>query len=357
MGKKLFSLGVVALFAYLCSPLFSPIILGAMVATLFIPWVRILEKRKVPRLLASGIVTGMVTLFFLLPSTVVLVMGSREAFYELQRNRVFETASGASLPSDTSWAHVALETPRMQGLLEKVTFFVPVHLDELSHTAEDWLKAAAGKLGEALGNFVAILPGMMVSSAVLVVSIYFFLLDGRKLVLFFQRNRVFTPTQSDRIIKTLKGACRSVMQASLISGAMQGVLEGVVCGALGVTHAGMIGVLAFFTSFIPVIGALPVTLGVAFHQFIFGHSALAVILLVTAFALSLLDNLIRPLFMRGSANLHPLVAFAAAFGGLQTLGFTGIFLGPIIAALAVVLLEILIQGNDASSEESRSSAP
>jgi predicted PurR-regulated permease PerM len=46
--------------------------------------------------------------------------------------------------------------------------------------------------------------------------------------------------------------------------------------------------------------------------------------------------------LRGSTNLHPLVAFVAAFGGLQTFGFPGVFLGPIIAGLFITTVKVLL---------------
>jgi predicted PurR-regulated permease PerM len=47
--------------------------------------------------------------------------------------------------------------------------------------------------------------------------------------------------------------------------------------------------------------------------------------------------------LRGTVHLHPLVAFIAAFGGIQTLGFLGVFLGPILAAVFVAALDLYFE--------------
>jgi predicted PurR-regulated permease PerM len=66
-------------------------------------------------------------------------------------------------------------------------------------------------------------------------------------------------------------------------------------------------------------------------------------MLVMAIVIAAVDNFVRPLVLRGgSANLHPLLAFVAAFGGLQTFGFIGVFLGPIVAGLFVATVQILL---------------
>jgi predicted PurR-regulated permease PerM len=63
---------------------------------------------------------------------------------------------------------------------------------------------------------------------------------------------------------------------------------------------------------------------------------------VVALMVAMTDNFVRPLFLRGATNLHPLVAFVAAFGALQSFGFVGVFLGPIIAGLFVTTVNVLL---------------
>jgi predicted PurR-regulated permease PerM len=45
------------------------------------------------------------------------------------------------------------------------------------------------------------------------------------------------------------------------------------------------------------------------------------------------DNLVRPLFMRGRMRLHPLVVFLALIGGVTAFGVVGLLIGPLAAAL------------------------
>jgi predicted PurR-regulated permease PerM len=44
--------------------------------------------------------------------------------------------------------------------------------------------------------------------------------------------------------------------------------------------------------------------------------------------------------MKGGGELHPLVGFMAAIGGLQLFGFYGIFVGPLLAGLCFYLIEL-----------------
>ncbi|MCC6278851.1 MAG: AI-2E family transporter [Oligoflexia bacterium] len=56
--------------------------------------------------------------------------------------------------------------------------------------------------------------------------------------------------------------------------------------------------------------------------------------------ISFSDNLIRPLVIKGRDNMHPFLALIAIFGGVKLFGFFGVFVGPIVAAMLVALLEL-----------------
>jgi predicted PurR-regulated permease PerM len=199
---------------------------------------------------------------------------------------------------------------------------------------------------DILGGAASSIPGAAMALGVLVVSIYFLLIDGRDLIAFLRKNSFFTQRQTDQLFRRLESICRSVMLASLVAGISQAVFQTLVAALLGLGNLSLIGVGVFMSSFIPVIGAAPVTYGLALQQFFTGHKPAGIILLISAVIVTAMDNVIRPWFLKGSANLHPLLAFVAAFGGLQTLGFAGIFLGPILAGLFVASLQILSQRGD-----------
>ena len=54
----------------------------------------------------------------------------------------------------------------------------------------------------------------------------------------------------------------------------------------------------------------------------------------------LVDNFVRPLILQGRSKMHPLVSLVAIFGGIEMFGILGIFLGPILAAVLIALLQI-----------------
>jgi predicted PurR-regulated permease PerM len=111
--------------------------------------------------------------------------------------------------------------------------------------------------------------------------------------------------------------------------------------SLSIPNSMMAATAVLVCSFFPVIGSAPVTLGYAVYEFAATGSGHGFAMLIVAALIMTADNLVRPLFLKGTANLHPLIAFVGAFGGLEIFGFPGVFLGPIIAGLFIATLQIL----------------
>jgi predicted PurR-regulated permease PerM len=55
-----------------------------------------------------------------------------------------------------------------------------------------------------------------------------------------------------------------------------------------------------------------------------------------------MDNVIRPMLIRMGADLPLLLIFAGVIGGLFAFGLVGIFVGPVVLAVAYMLLEAWI---------------
>jgi predicted PurR-regulated permease PerM len=70
------------------------------------------------------------------------------------------------------------------------------------------------------------------------------------------------------------------------------------------------------------------------------------------------DNLLRPKLVGRRAGLHPLVIFFSVLGGLKVFGFLGLFVGPVVVAITLALLDVLRLGDATPlpSEESSKSA-
>jgi len=87
------------------------------------------------------------------------------------------------------------------------------------------------------------------------------------------------------------------------------------------------------------VGPLPVlvpAIGWAFYE---GRSGWAIFLIVIAAVAATIDNVLKPLLIRMGADLPLLLIFAGVVGGLLAFGLVGIFVGPVVLAVAYKLLD------------------
>jgi predicted PurR-regulated permease PerM len=194
---------------------------------------------------------------------------------------------------------------------------------------------------QALGTFLTQLPSYGLGLGILLMATYFFLADGRAIGRWLRDHSVLDAHSTEKLIRSFTGACRSVILAGVASGLGQTFIFTLTAWIVGRTQVATLGLALFFASFIPVVGASPITFGVALHEFLTGNRSAAIALLAAAIAASFVDNVIRPWVLKGGANLHPLLGFLGVFGGIHLMGFAGVFLGPILLVLAGAVLEAL----------------
>jgi predicted PurR-regulated permease PerM len=100
-------------------------------------------------------------------------------------------------------------------------------------------------------------------------------------------------------------------------------------------------VLIFIFSFLPYVGTVIIWLPAAIYLLVTGQIWQGVFMLIWgAFAISLVDNFVRPLLIQGKAQVHPMIIFFSIFGGITLFGFWGVIFGPLIVALTFTILHI-----------------
>ncbi|MGZ8445166.1 MAG: AI-2E family transporter, partial [Candidatus Binatia bacterium] len=75
-----------------------------------------------------------------------------------------------------------------------------------------------------------------------------------------------------------------------------------------------------------------------------GHAGLGTVLLVWTAVVGTMDNFLRPMLIRRGADLPLLLIFAGVIGGLFAFGVIGLFVGPVVLAVAYTLLNAWIAG-------------
>lgn len=321
----LFRALLIGLFIWLVKGLLVPVALGALFALLLFPLQVRLEKRLGRlRSYAALLVTIGTILLVLLPFALILQQAIKSVNEFL----------ASDLPATASQIQ-AFVTSKLGGLRRSwgvdVTRF---------RAGTDRLVSQIGSaIANAAGGLARALPTMIVHGFLFLVALYYFLRDGGRLSVFLFRLSPFARPETEELFASIRETVNGAILGLIATALVQGGLTLGALYALQVPGAFIFGLIATLLSFIPMVGTTPVTVGAAIYLVAVGRPTASLVMVVMVGVIGLSDNVVRPWVQSSHGHMHPLVALLAIFGGLEVIGASGIFIGPIIAAMALWIVD------------------
>jgi predicted PurR-regulated permease PerM len=307
-------------------PLWQPLLLAAVLAGTLSP----LHERLAGavggrRSLSATLVTVGVVLLLLIPLFLIGVVVVKEVLGAIAFVRHTLEQQGvpglvARLPDWLAkWVRDALARgSRAQGGLSSELANWP--------RVREALGTAAGVVGST--SHVALLAVLML------LALFFLLRDGPDLIGWADRTPTMPPGRVRSLLLELRGVSRSVLGAQLASGLAQAVVATIGYAIAGVPDPIVFGAVSLAASLIPIGGVSLVGLPLAGLLWLTGHHGRAIFLaLWIAVLTGTIDNVIRPLIVRGETKLPGGLVFFALLGGLLAFGPIGIVVGPLTLAL------------------------
>jgi predicted PurR-regulated permease PerM len=153
------------------------------------------------------------------------------------------------------------------------------------------------------------------------------------------------PERSESFLALAGATIRTVLQGVIGIAALQAVLAGVVLKVAGVPNA---GVLAFAILVLGIlqIGSLPILVPVVIWVWMVKDVGAAVLITIFLVLVGISDNALKPLLMGRGLSTPVLVIFIGVLGGTLAHGIVGLFIGPIILAVAWELMIAWIGAED-----------
>jgi predicted PurR-regulated permease PerM len=334
---RVFALGTAALLGYLLwrllSPFAAPILWAALLAFMLQPANRrLLEKWKKPAL-AAGLLTGAAFLVIAGPVTLFVFAFIRQATELLQRFQA--EAHDRKLPA----LQMLLELSPVQASLAKAGEFTSLTKEQILQSAAD---AAQGVLQQAasLGGSVLVgTVGVITQFALTLFLLFFFLRDGREMLMRGVRLVPMTSARKEELAGTLGGVTRAVVLGTLATAGVQGTLVGIGFAIAGLASPLVFGAVGALASLIPIVGTALVWVPAAITLVAQGQTGWAIFLVAWSVILVAgSDNVVRPLIISGQSNASTLLVFIGLLGGINVFGFAGIFMGPLVLTLVAALL-------------------
>jgi predicted PurR-regulated permease PerM len=155
----------------------------------------------------------------------------------------------------------------------------------------------------------------------------------------------------ERLVQLTTPAIRGVALGVVLAAAIQSVLAGLGLAVAGVPFAGVLTAVLFLLCLAQV-GMLVVLIPAVIWVFWSGDPLAATLLLGWSVAAAVLDQFLRPILVGRHAKLPALLIFVGVVGGLVAFGLLGIFVGPVVLAVAYELLSAWLRGDLTRSEPS-----
>jgi predicted PurR-regulated permease PerM len=207
------------------------------------------------------------------------------------------------------------------------------------------VKALAGRVSEmflsASWYLLEGVFGMLVGILFSIFAMFYLFRDGEKIVADLPDILPMDKNQAKELIHKTADLINATIRGSLFVAVLQGTLAGIIFWALGIPTYILLGVVTMLFSLIPTGGTAFVTVPTIIVLFLMGEYWKAGILAVYAsLVIGMVDNFLLPKLIKQRAKMNELFVFFSVVGGLQVFGILGLFMGPIILAIALGLLTV-----------------
>lgn len=278
---------------------------------------------------AAGIATFVLAAVLVVPAGVLLFMASRQAVdFVGQVNRWFDAPSA--------------EIPFSIRNLPWVGTYVADRIGEwrMEHAAsKNILAAMNADLLKIAGDVGGRLARGAFSVVVCLFTCFFLYRDGEAIATSFARGAVrLGGERVTSLIATTRETVRGAVYGMVFTAVIQGVLAGVGYWIAGVPVPLPLAALTTVASFIPFGTPLvytPICIFVLTSGAPWWHGVL--LLAWCLLVVSMADNVIRPIFLSKATKMPLVLVVFSIFGGLASFGLLGLFVGPVIMAIAQAL--------------------
>lgn len=142
-------------------------------------------------------------------------------------------------------------------------------------------------------------------------------------------------------------AIRGVALGVVVTALLQTAAAGIGLAVAGVPAAAVLILIAFVLC-IAQVGPMLVMLGAIAWLYWTGQTMAGTLLLLYTIPVGAVDNIIRPVLIRKGVDLPLLLIMSGVIGGLIVFGLVGVFIGPVVLAVAYTLLADWVEQREAT---------
>jgi predicted PurR-regulated permease PerM len=207
-------------------------------------------------------------------------------------------------------------------------------------TAMASISAAVGRVTAGANHFVQValtgFAGLIVDIGLFVLMLFFLLRDGDDLRESLRGISPLTRAQEVELMEHLTRTVRGVLMSMVVVPICQGLVALPAFWFFGVPKAHLWSLMVVFAAVIPILGSPLAWVPAALYLILSGATGRGIGLAIYgALVISGIDNVIKPIILKGAAQIHMMLAFLSILGGLYAFGPKGIIAGPVVLSLVL----------------------
>ncbi|MFH0809645.1 MAG: AI-2E family transporter [Pseudomonadota bacterium] len=336
MTRRLLPLALAALVFYivflLFVPFFVPLFWGAVLAVIFHPVYRRLNRLLGHRgTLSALLLAAAILVLVLLPAlTLLYELVSRTIDYIQKAQAALAGQEAFSSPQSFVNVYVWPYAGRLgltpHDVRQAVTFGL--------RTVADFAMALGSSLA---GNLL----GLLLNIFFTLVTLYYALKDGPQFVAHLIDLSPLPREETEGTLRRLREVMHASVLSTIVVAALQGAAGGFFFWVLGLPDALFWGVVMGTLSLIPILGAFVVWIPAAIYLAVIGdYFRAAALTAAGAIVINAIDNFARPYLIQGRVGINNFYLIFGIVGGIFLFGFTGLLAGPLVVSLVFIVFEV-----------------
>ena len=295
-------------------------------------------KNRLSASYAALSMTLLVTTILILPLSYILLVSGLEVSTLIQTiNTDFSIEKIRQILEQT-----ILGLPFSESIKTTLSATINNNLESLLISVKDFSVGILSSILSLSSHFVFFL-------VISVFALYYFYLDGKVII---KRLKDLSPLENrldDILLKQFSSLSVTLVGSVFSIAILQGVIFSIAVMIVGLP-ALYFGIAMALASFIPVLGGLIIWLPLSVYLYAQGQTtdALIIVLFGAVFIGTIIDNFARPLIIQkftktsdqSSALNYTLITVLSTLAGIIQFGVLGLFIGPIIAAMAISIFDV-----------------
>ncbi|MCA0342699.1 MULTISPECIES: AI-2E family transporter [unclassified Shinella] len=195
--------------------------------------------------------------------------------------------------------------------------------------------------------------GLLLAMLFMLIALFFIYRDGQSFAGQVDRlGERILPMRWERISRIVPATISSTVTGMTLIAIGEGIVLGIAYWVAGVPSAVTLGVLTGIMALFP--GGAPLSFTLVSVYLVSSGSPVAGLALFVwgSVELFIVDKTLRPRLVGGPIKLPFLPTFFGLIGGVKTMGFLGLFIGPVLMALLVAIWREWIREVDATEPPS-----